>query len=136
MGKELEKEKTVIIDDPMTPVPLNQRQHWTAPAFIFGGLEYQCHLVDDRFYINRCIWLKRNHTGCTVHFHMLNMGRKCYQWIYGGQNRSFLFRNCKTRIWRQTGKIYYRASYRCYQYGLVGRSDIGNRQCVLCSFGN
>ena len=28
MGKELEKEKTVIIDDPMTPVPLNQRQHW------------------------------------------------------------------------------------------------------------
>lgn len=29
MGKELEKEKTVIIDDPMTPVPLNQRQHWT-----------------------------------------------------------------------------------------------------------
>ena len=108
MGKELEKEKTVIIDDPMTPVPLNQRQHWTAPAFIFGGLE----------------------------FHMLNMGRKCYQWIYGGQNRSFLFRNCKTRIWRQTGKIYYRTSYRCYQYGLVGRSDIGNRQCVLCSFGN
>ena len=38
MGKELEKEKTVIIDDPMTPVPLNQRQHWTAPAFISEAL--------------------------------------------------------------------------------------------------
>ena len=39
MGKEIEKDKVVIIDDPMTSVPLNQRQHWTAPAFIFGGLE-------------------------------------------------------------------------------------------------
>ena len=45
MGKELEKEKTVIIDDPMTPVPLNQRQHWTAPAFIFGGLEFSVTLL-------------------------------------------------------------------------------------------
>ena len=36
MGKELEKEKTVIIDDPMTPVPLNQRQHWRQHRHLFS----------------------------------------------------------------------------------------------------
>ncbi len=45
MGKEAEKEKVVIIDDPMTPVPPNQRQHWTAPAFMFGGLEFSVTLL-------------------------------------------------------------------------------------------
>lgn len=42
---EKETKKTVIIDDPMTPVPANQRQHWTAPAFIFGGLEFSVTLL-------------------------------------------------------------------------------------------
>lgn len=27
-------------DQPMTPVPLEERQHWMAPAMIFGGLEF------------------------------------------------------------------------------------------------
>ena len=27
-------------DNPMTPVPLEQRQHWITPAVIFGGLEF------------------------------------------------------------------------------------------------
>lgn len=40
MGKEKNKEKTVIVDEPMTPVPLDQRQNWVTPAVIFGGLEF------------------------------------------------------------------------------------------------
>lgn len=42
---EKETKKTAIIDDPMTPVPLEQRQHWTAPCFIFGGLEFSVTLL-------------------------------------------------------------------------------------------
>lgn len=39
MGKKKE-EKAVIVDEPMTPVPLDQRQNWVTPAVIFGGLEF------------------------------------------------------------------------------------------------
>lgn len=42
---EKETKKTAIIDDPMTPVPMEQRQHWTAPCFIFGGLEFSVTLL-------------------------------------------------------------------------------------------
>ena len=132
MGKELEKEKTVIIDDPMTPVPLNQRQHWTAPAFIFGGLEFSVTLLMIGSTLIGAFGLKGIIP--VVLFTFI-----CLTWVgnaISGYMGAKTGRNCKTRIWRQTGKIYYRTSYRCYQYGLVGRSDIGNRQCVLCSFGN
>ena len=43
MGNETNKEKkgkAAIVDEPMTPVPLDQRQHWITPAVIFGGLEF------------------------------------------------------------------------------------------------
>ena len=40
MAKEKNSEKTVIVDEPMTPVPLEQRQSWITPAVIFGGLEF------------------------------------------------------------------------------------------------
>ena len=43
MGNETnkeKKEKAAIVDEPMTPVPLDQRQHWITPAVIFGGLEF------------------------------------------------------------------------------------------------
>lgn len=40
MSTESKKEKTVIVDEPMTPVPLDQRQNWVTPAVIFGGLEF------------------------------------------------------------------------------------------------
>ena len=29
-----------VADNPMTPVPLEQRQNWITPAVIFGGLEF------------------------------------------------------------------------------------------------
>lgn len=32
-------------DDPMSPVPLNKRQHWTTPAMIFGGLEFSVTIL-------------------------------------------------------------------------------------------
>lgn len=34
------KEKAVVADEPMTPVPIDQRQNWITPAVIFGGLEF------------------------------------------------------------------------------------------------
>lgn len=39
MGKKKE-DKAAIVDEPMTPVPLDQRQNWVTPAVIFGGLEF------------------------------------------------------------------------------------------------
>ena len=39
MGKKKE-DKAAIVDEPMTPVPLDQRQSWVTPAVIFGGLEF------------------------------------------------------------------------------------------------
>lgn len=39
-GNETKQEKKVIVDEPMTPVPLDQRQNWITPAVIFGGLEF------------------------------------------------------------------------------------------------
>ena len=38
MEKEIRTEKAAVVDDPMNPIPLNQRQNWIAPAVIFGGL--------------------------------------------------------------------------------------------------
>jgi cytosine permease len=32
--------KVTVADDPLTPVPLDMRQHWITPATIFGGLEF------------------------------------------------------------------------------------------------
>lgn len=32
--------ETQVADNPMTPVPLEQRQNWITPAVIFGGLEF------------------------------------------------------------------------------------------------
>ena len=40
MEKEIRTEKAAVVDDPMNPIPLNQRQNWIAPAVIFGGLEF------------------------------------------------------------------------------------------------
>lgn len=37
---EQEKKQAAIVDDPMTPVPMDQRQRWITPAVIFGGLEF------------------------------------------------------------------------------------------------
>ena len=42
---ENKPKKTTIIDNPMTPVPMDQRQHWTAPLFIFSGLEFSVTLL-------------------------------------------------------------------------------------------
>lgn len=39
MEKENVSTKT-FVDDPLKPVPLDQRQHWITPATIFGGLEF------------------------------------------------------------------------------------------------
>ena len=32
--------KAKMDDNPMTPVPLEDRQHWLTPAVMFGGLEF------------------------------------------------------------------------------------------------
>lgn len=47
MADQLNYQETVkdddpkrIVDEPLEAVPLNQRQHWLAPAMIFGGLEF------------------------------------------------------------------------------------------------
>ncbi|MCQ1529403.1 purine-cytosine permease family protein [Lutispora saccharofermentans] len=37
--------KKEIGDDPMNPVPLDQRQHWGTPAMIFGGLEFSITIL-------------------------------------------------------------------------------------------
>lgn len=34
------KKSQKIIDEPLKPIPLDQRQHWLTPAMIFGGLEF------------------------------------------------------------------------------------------------
>lgn len=47
MAKENTKVETKkeIGDDPMNPVPEDQRQHWLAPAMIFGGLEFSVTIL-------------------------------------------------------------------------------------------
>ncbi len=38
--KKVKNESNVKTDEPLGAVPLNQREHWLAPAVIFGGLEF------------------------------------------------------------------------------------------------
>lgn len=38
--RTLKKENKIKEDDPFKAVPLEERQHWIAPAMIFGGLEF------------------------------------------------------------------------------------------------
>ncbi|MGL6198302.1 MAG: cytosine permease [Lachnospiraceae bacterium] len=40
LTKEEKVKKTTVTDEPLTPVPLDQRQSWIGPAVIFGGLEF------------------------------------------------------------------------------------------------
>ena len=36
----IKEERTKVVDEPLKPIPLDQRQHWITPAMIFGGLEF------------------------------------------------------------------------------------------------
>lgn len=40
LNKEEKAKKEKVTDEPMTPVPLDQRESWISPAVIFGGLEF------------------------------------------------------------------------------------------------
>lgn len=36
----IKEKKVKVVDEPLKPIPLDQRQHWFTPAMIFGGLEF------------------------------------------------------------------------------------------------
>ena len=75
MGNETNKEKkgkAAIVDEPMTPVPLDQRQHWITPAVIFGGLEFCVPIL----MINWSFWNKRYGTSCIIYIFSSYMGRE------------------------------------------------------------
>lgn len=38
--KPKKNESAVAADEPMTPIPLEQREKWVTPAVVFGGLEF------------------------------------------------------------------------------------------------
>ena len=42
--KPKKNESAVAADEPMTPIPLEQREKWVTPAVVFGGLEFSAHL--------------------------------------------------------------------------------------------
>lgn len=43
--KPMKSEGAVASDEPMTPVPLEQREKWTTPAVVFGGLEFSVSVL-------------------------------------------------------------------------------------------
>lgn len=43
--KPMKSEGAVAADEPMTPIPLEQREKWVTPAVVFGGLEFSVSVL-------------------------------------------------------------------------------------------
>ena len=76
--KPMKSEGAVAADEPMTPIPLEQREKWVTPAVVFGGLEFSVSVLMIGATLIGSFGLK----GMIPVFDPY-MGRKYNQWIYG-----------------------------------------------------
>lgn len=98
--KPMKNEGAVAADEPMTPIPLEQREKWVTPAVVFGGLEFSVSVLMIGATLIGAFGAERNDTGRIIYISGPYMGWKYNQWVYGSKNGFVILCYREAGVWR------------------------------------